>query len=66
MKATSPLTHNYVLHRTKDVLRKKYADAANKFAQDLSHISKAIASLDGDLDVRSVKVGVGFEEECLL
>ena len=55
--------HNYDLYRTKDVLRKKYADAANKFAQDLSHISKAIASLDGDLDVRRVEVRVGFREE---
>ena len=39
--------------RIKDSLRKKYADAANAFAAELTSVSKAIASLDGDLEVGS-------------
>lgn len=36
----------------KDSLRKSYADAANKFAQDLSNIAKDVTGVEGTLETQ--------------
>lgn len=36
----------------KDALRKSYADAANKFAQDLSYIANDVTGVEGSLETQ--------------